>query len=245
MDFRIISENSYNKSGQLIDKINCTYDNLGRLIEQNKEYGDEWWVDKVNNFTRKYLFRDYLNGSNIYSDDQQETTLFKYEKSGKLSEEVILNYNKKVFKRIKYSYDDKGNIVQKVTKYLPTGNFLWHRKEETDKYLYKYDENNNEIECRHYESKGKAKLRWVSKYDLDGNAIEINRYGSNGKLELKTQQEYEKGLVKEISAFDKNGNLKNKREFQYHYDKKGNWIKAMVIWDNDLDHYVIREIEYF
>jgi len=109
----------YNTEGKIIERYDVVYDKDGKIIEVNSSTTD-WGGSYKNIFSYNEIGNLTLEVVNYYSDGQP-------------------NY------AFSYKYDDKNNVVKKITKNTNTN------KEFIETYSYKYDKQGNWIERIEFE----------------------------------------------------------------------------------------------
>lgn len=174
---------------------------------------------------------------------------------------------------VKYSYDDKYNLVKKVEYYDDAiENTIIYKSDESgniieeslitssgnsSKTSYKYDKNNNLVEEKRtgytvnyeYNSEGDINKETLIMDDEKSSSIKLYKYNSNrNKIKVTL---INGGTPKEINyKYDQSNNLIEIDDsasgyiYNYEYDNSGNWIKE--IKKSAYATYIIeRKIEYY
>ena len=120
-----------------------------------------------------------------------------------------------------------------VSNYNLNGNLtsiIYYKKEEDGKLkksgenIFNYDQNNNLVEAKYYNSPQKLYNMETYKYDDNDSLIEKNIYGKNKKHLFKYTYKYsKKGKLSE--SFFSNLNLKTIVKCTYIYDKRDNLVE--------------------
>ena len=97
-------------------------------------------------------------------------------------------------------------------------------------------------EIQLFNPKGEATVKYVQTYDGQNKFTKFETINKDGKTTYSYEVKYnEKGKVSELNLRDKDNKVSS-NYFTYEYDKKGNWIKAIV--KDDKNHVVIEERSY-
>jgi YD repeat-containing protein len=199
--------------------------------------------------------------TNLYDRDGRlyKKNIYTYDKAGNKTGQVFYNYGS-LFEWDSIKSDKKGTLIE-IYGYKADSSF-------NHKYIYKYNENNNQTECTIYNPDGSLNYKFIYIYDSKNNQIEENGYRSNGSLDPDARKTYlydSKGNNIEENSYKPDGSLKirylikydeqgNKIEvkngdytgtWEYTYDKNGNWIKCIDFSNGESKHITLREIEYF
>ncbi len=209
-----IISNEYNADSSLHkatinnDEIVYEYDKLGRIVSSKLnnvvnesfeylKYGNRntLFIEKYNNIIGQYEYKyDKLNNiTHIYVDGILKNEYFYNEYS-----ELIKEFDYRTNKKIKYYYDNSGNIIRKRIFPLNDDNVL-----ETIEYTY--GDNNWKDKMTKYNNDNIT-------YDLSGNVVSI---GNNISLSWKNG--------KELSNYTSNNDTIN-----YKYDNDGLRISKEV-----------------
>jgi len=192
----------------------------------------------------------YDEDNNISSDFQNE-----FDKNNHL----ITRYDSISENRWKLKYDSKGRLrsnvkydssgrISNIIRFEYAGNLLSQeigRDESSSgwKLLYEYDSLNRLVkETKQY---GNGRLAGITYYEYDENSrvkIEKN-YDENGNFSYSKEIKYNDN-GDEISS-KMTGENERVAEWEYKYDKKGNWIKIFVIENGEKRLNREREIMYY
>jgi len=222
--------------GKILTKVINKYGNRGNIIEKTIYDNDALYNEAV--VRKKFFFKYDDKGNqiegNCYDKDGNsiEKTTSKYDQNGNEIEfcssglKLICKYenNKKVEVKkynndllnqtVTYEYDDKGNTIEESA--VASNGDLIH------KLIYKYDNNNNQIEGAMYQQ-GFFQIDFVgkftSKYDERNNLIEK-------------------------AVYNKDDTVKDKLTRKYEYDAKNNWTKMTEYKNQIIQAIVERKFEY-
>lgn len=82
-----------------------------------------------------------------------------------------------------------------------------------------YDVNGNILEEIEYDSSGKIKTHMKYQYDSNSNKLKEIEINPEGKIVKTTEYKYNNNLKVEKNIYDGSGKLKNKRTYQYEFQK--------------------------
>lgn len=249
--------------------------------------------------TNQEYVKNDLEKSNLKGKIKRVTNInyFVIEKFGELEKgekTPFLNfelYNEKGFLteesffRVKLEYNSKNQLIKKyslidttIYKYDNKGLKIeenLYSKKLIQKIKYLYDDNENMIESRTYESSGE--LKGLNKFRYDGKkCIEDKGFYKTGEFMNLTKYKYDnKGneiekifffdeniegkIKKNTQKFDENNNVietsfySNLYGEDYYtsktiykkFDKNGNWIEAIEYFNNKPNLIITREIDYY
>ncbi len=191
------------RNNALFEKYLYTYDEENNITKElNINSSGE--IDKETIYEREYLQGKeiYLKESN--SDGEVNIKQIKYDHFGRLEREYV-NYNNDFIRTIKYSYTD-FNKPESIIECDDNGKSIVNTQ-------YKYDDSCRPIEIKQIFSEGKPSITFIT---YEGTTIKESLSKYNGDKESKIIN---------------NGNIIkyqiNNNEFQYEYifDKEGNWIR--------------------
>jgi antitoxin component YwqK of YwqJK toxin-antitoxin module len=111
---------------------------------------------------------------------------------------------------------------------------------------YKYDKAGNESQESNYDPTGTLFMTAKSKFDLNGNRIVYDRHDQYGHLFLRSNIRYDKrGNEIQEREFDSHESLQYTTTYEYQgYDKEGNWLKRVMLKNNEPRTITEREITY-
>ena len=112
---------------------------------------------------------------------------------------------------------------------------------------YKYDDKGNLIEEKKINRFGIVIWKAQTLYDINNNPYEKEQFNWCGSHLSKERYKYDdKGNQIERKRLSRNDIIVDKRTCVYYYDKTGNWIKRIVLSNNNNEHPDIteRKIEY-
>lgn len=196
------------------------YDSIGNLIEKAS-------YDRLQELILRIIYR--------YDSKNNLVEIYRYwNKSDSLTRRYVFKYNDSIAEKIHYVFNDKGQVIMESYNYFFT---------EGDCDHYKYDSKGNQISLISY-SNNKIYYRSERKYDDNNNLIEKRSYDSKDSLSLKHTMEYKydkrsNWIWQKFLAGDKNNEDRIiERRIVYYGDKDEN---NYPLWDNP--NYKAEEIE--
>lgn len=159
----------------------------------------------------------------LVKDKSGETSIRIYNQEGMIIERSEYFSNGSLNYKLKYSYDEKGNITDES----------YEDKSYSSKAKYTYDKNGNLIEKSAYDANGDLKGRAKYTYDENGNMIESSLYGSEGSEKAKYSYD-KKGNKVEGNYYNLDGKFSGKSKTAY--DKKGNIIENSYYYGEELSY---------
>ncbi len=239
------SKEYFSSDGNVTGRTTNRYDDKGRLIET-----EEYNVNGTFKYTYRYDDRGNLIEENHYNTngnlDDKNTLTYRYNEKGNKIEETHYDGGSVSF----YRYNNNGNLIEE--RYSPS---FTARKACTYKKVME--------RCGHGGCGAESYCTY--QYDGEGNKIKANcngdqityRYDSNGhEIEESCGSPSHKPWYQSIHQYDDKDNLiKEKRiendiigkdrNYQYTYDKQGNWIKK-ITFEKDVPQFIEqREITYY
>ncbi len=236
-------------------------------------------MKNIKYFVIIFLLVQYACGtkkSNVINENEKiiksikELTIFKPDETiiqalksnrDSIIEEKFVRYriytkNKKVLEFIQNNYN--GELREKRINTLgKNGTLKGGKKYNSDgdiieTWKFSYDKNGNTTEVNYYDIDGTFSRKMVNKHDDKNNWLGYTTYDSNGKpTESTTYIYFENGNIKE-KRFESDGNLSNRRTYEYddignaiiekHYKSDDNIILYKSEYDkmnNKVEHYII------
>ena len=216
-----------------------------------------------------YTFNSFIY---LYKDEKLHTEIVEYISEGYIDEK---HRKPDQFKRkYAYNHDDQGRIIS--AEYITFENTVHERDPNFPlgtkgishiridvyatailKYTYKYDEQDRIIRVQLFENEDKV---WQEDYYYRKESerpYKLKRYidgqGSYDKYLTDYATEYytEYGDITRAEDYDKEGNLKRTRFYDYTYDKYNNWVECKMYLEGDKERteqptiVARREIEYY
>lgn len=181
--------NTYNKVGNLSQKVIYKYDDKGKRLSRDlyNAYGK---------LQMKFLYVYDNKGAktayNSYSPtgELNDSYLYKNDDKGRMIEEVWIKKDKSFGSKYTYEYDKMGKLA-KMCQYTAS-------ETQVDNCTsYKYDKNGRISEIEIYNSNNSLSRRSVITYDEKGNEKEIKYYDGKGTFLEERSYTYK---------FDNNGN---------------------------------------
>lgn len=166
---------------------------------------------------------------------------YKYDESGKITEEYSYTSNGEIEYRIVYSYLNKDSFES--IRYGLDGDL-----QSKDKGTL--DANGNKLEVNSYDSSGKLELKYKYTYNNKIQLIELLMYDQLKSVEYQEYKflyEYDSGgnLVKD-SNYDYAGELIYTISYSYsEFDKNDNWLIQKGTYNSESNFITERTIEYY
>lgn len=208
-------------------------------LKDSIEINDKYIYDSIGNLVEKASY-DRLQGlilriKYIYDSKNNLVEIYRYwNKSDSLTRRYVYKYNDSIAEKVHYVYNDKGQIIKEDYNYIFTEENCTH---------YKYDSKGNQISLISY-ADNKIYYRSERKYDDNNNLIEKRSYDSKDSLSSKQTMEYKydkrsNWIWQKFLAGDKNNEDRIiERRIVYYGDKDEN---NYPLWDNP--NYKAEEIE--
>ena len=212
------------------------------------------------------------NGTKIrkavcYSDSYKYDIKYRYNRDGRLAEEVYMGLKNEIGKngldsRHSYRYDSNGNLIEESMKHYTDYGVDWkivyrydskerlveqynYEMDEVERYtLFEYD-GNNCISRNEWDGKNRPLAKRLYKYDDTGRKIEESLYNHDGELFSKLSYKYDAqgNMVEFNDSF-----MTSKRYsylHKYKYDAMGNMTEDMEYMPDMTPKRVIEyDIEY-
>jgi len=180
---------------------------------------------KINN-SSKYTYnnKNQIIQEDLYvkSTDINRKFTYDYNENDELSGKTMFSTNgQNIDLLTKFTYNKQGLLIE--SKYSNSNNKYAY------KYNYFYDKNNNLIKLTYTDNKGLIQQTYQFKYDANNNVIEE---------ELIHSQDT-------VTTYGYKTNFSYKYNYKYELDKLNNWVKCILLIDNNPKFIFEREIEYF
>lgn len=217
----------------------------GRILYNEKGFRtEEFW--RFNDETSRKEYR--YDGDNCVellsfnpNKEIEERGVFVYDKNGVLQEELYYNAHNKVFAKLEYTFDERGNLIE-LLEYDPDGML-----EESQKSKFK-DDLEQERYTYYYDAHNVLVTKYEYRYDKSRNLIEGLLFDDSKNLLGRWVYAYDnyRNVVSEES-FDADNVLVEKRTYDYKYDEHGNWIERITYDGIENEPRVItkRQFDYF
>lgn len=170
----------------------------------------------------------------------EDVYMYKYDRKGRLIEELGTDAAGEYSTKMVYEYDDKGRMIEDN---LWTPEYAHPISTST----YEYDEKGMLTESIIWYTSKKNRVMWkyVYEYNDKGQESVSKTYKEDGSLERKNIFEYNnKGdmisMVVESDRFDP-----SRHTYNYEYDEKGNWIRRIQTDQGEPYQIIERTIEYY
>lgn len=178
---QLVKETNYNAKNQITGSMDKYYDSLNRkVLELEYSYYFSKKADTILNYARKYIYDQNKLDSTVeiyfYKYRLGQLSITLYNDSGRAIKEESLDAEGNVseWKKIKYTYDKKGNITAITT--LFSDDRGSGKKNSSDYETFEYDESGNWIK-RYYtfrtpENTGFEVTEWIEKTIITERKIE-------------------------------------------------------------------------
>ena len=112
--------------------------------------------------------------------------------------------------------------------------------------MYKYDVDGNEIENIIFKN-GSPHQKSNYSYDENNNKVLEKVYDSNGIIVSKDEYKYDsfRNIIEKNSINPIDNTLDYSTTYEYKYDNKQNWIQMIVLKNGIADYIEKRRIEYY
>lgn len=225
-------------NGRLLHTTLKVYNSNGYLTETSFKIGFDTIAGRsVRNKSSQAYYRyddnGYLIGSVSYNDDGsiRDSSVQEVDKMGNKTDWII--YDKKRKRKWQYTseYDNAGNLLE-TTEY--------NDGELTQRHMYRYNENNQRIMERQFNSDNVMVWSETFAYDKQGNKTEVADFNGNGSFRAKYTYIYnEKGKPIEEHIFNKDNSDRFEKVLT-KYDEEGNPIEIKQYDENGTLSYMGR-----
>ncbi|WP_055437542.1 hypothetical protein [Lacinutrix algicola] len=199
------------------------YDGEGNIYEITKIKKDE-----SGNPIKGTIFDSKGNLKKYYA-----TTI---DNNGNVTEFKNYNTDNELVYLQKNEYDTNGNVTSRIG-----GNPKSNKVFKTE---LEYNSKNEMIKKIKYNSDGTVKDTRNYKYDANGNEVESELFKSNGDYTKFISTYDERNNILTQYWYDKDGTQKHWNNWEYNYDKQGNWITKKRYSKGELGFVWERKIEY-
>ncbi|GEM_PF-3919365 len=181
-------------------------------------------------------------GRKIYdtNGDLKEVIACLYNEQNKLKEETGINAQGEMTTRTTYKYNDKGMMVEENLWTLIYANPI-----ATTTYSYDDEGRMKESIAWYSYKKDKVMWRYVYEYNAQGQKVMQKTFKEDGSLERKYVYEYNDKGYQSKEEVTGDVILGSTYIFKYQYDKKGNWIKRIEIFEGEPSGITERIINYY
>lgn len=251
------------------------YDEYGYAVENRaRRYDEEMNYEIATTYVNKYN----TDGKRVewcaYND--KDTLLvqhiYKYNSKGDIIEHAVYKPKGRLNLKYKFEYDSKRNIVNSYTynsyetitnhytfDYDKNGNMVesngyYDAESRSSTLIYKYDEKGNIVEQIFFNSivhEEATQTRWKNIYDEKGNLTEAYLLSPMDSFEKKYLYKHNaKGDITEEYVADYVNDTEVTQQYEYKYDKHGNWIQIVTATsskETSIPYIEIKErvIEYY
>ncbi|PKH68903.1 hypothetical protein CXF59_01095 [Flavobacterium sp. ALD4] len=205
----------YSSDGSLYEKYINKFDEKGNEIEKNI-------YDSNNILKWKYLI--------------------KFDDKGNMTEKNYYNSDGNLNSKETNKYDDKGNKIEE--NYYGIEQISGSESFST-RWTFKHNDQNKSTEWYYHIPGNEPLLNYIYKYDDNGNQIEWSGYNL-GIPNFKTYANYDiNGNLLELKSYETNERLISHEYHKYQFDKNENWIQRIDYVDEVPKFIIQREIEYY
>lgn len=140
-----------------------------------------------------------------------------------ISAKLVRNDTLRNITHLKYN---EAGIIEKFERYkMPEDTLVWY-------VMVMSDENGNMIEWEFFNPADEATGKFVLTYNPEGKSTGYKYFNKEGDVTVEQKYVYnDAGQMSEQTVINKDGK-KSLTTFEYEYDKKNNWIKAIAKDDN-------------
>ncbi len=169
---KLLKEINYEEDGSVHYQLDCSYDEDGNKISDVGKYGDgdivrsDYTYDAAGNLAREvYSYQDAENEERSY----QTVTTYDYDAAGNMVHRIYTSEEDGLVEEsaTRYVRDGAGNVLEEVYEYKTYGKSdgkIYYYSTSRDEYAY--DEQGNEVSCRHY-GEGSLTYERTAEYDYD------------------------------------------------------------------------------
>lgn len=240
-------ENTYDESGNLIEKIEYTdsglyeiviytYDEEGNEIEKETKKPDGSLGSRTTSQYNEYgdvTYRKYEYSYRNQRKTEETTYSYQYDANGNITEKEINNVTLGTGWTIQYEFDSQNNVISETEYSSSFG--MDHKR------TFRYDSQGNMVEEK-YDTDLMGQVlpyTYTYRYNEAGNLIEFDdgycvdtmEYDSTGKIIKKENM-------------SKGGGINSSVVYEYKYDANGNLVGEYGTRDDGVLVYS-REISYF
>lgn len=176
-------------------------------------------------FYREKGLKGKVESITTFADETKTIPLLsvKYNENGDITERVIIPLGQKE----EMTYDCNGIISE--------WNIYDAEREIKQRNIYLYDENTNRIVWTEYDKEGNY-TKYISKYDENNNEIECGQYNENEQCLQKYVYHYDdENRVVKRELFDQDEESPRKQKVIYKYDNQGNCVEEHT-YENEVLH---------
>lgn len=163
-----------------------------------------------------------------------------YNKDGLIEEWRVYSDMVNLDFRMLYSYDSQGKLFSE--------SLIHENHEEYSISFYEHLDDNTIISISK-DDKGRFIEKTIEEYDPTGNLISFRNYDESGRLKREgfyTYDIHNNQLSVKMKHYSEEGIEHTGREYEYLYDHKDNWIRAIhQAGEDKYSNVCIREIEYY
>tara|TARA_R110002072_G_scaffold48716_15_gene133252 strand:- start:10335 stop:11147 length:813 start_codon:yes stop_codon:yes gene_type:complete len=202
--------------------------------------------DTLSIIEKKYNENDQIisrHQKDVFADESFDIQ-YTYNENKKIQQEIVTFPDDSLVYIVDYFYKD--TLLVKTTADINNDIFQLIQRG-----WYQYNSQNDLLEHS-------SKLIYINNYTNDTilNTNEISTYDADFLIETKlfnyinpersrtTKYVYSCGLLKKMSAYNRNDSLIAITKYKYQYDKYRNWIARESFENNKLNYIIFRDIDY-
>ncbi len=228
--FSAVTDKTDKDREQLLGPVNNVYVEISKMVQKDGNWIEEPpmpWLSST------YDPRGHqIEEVQIYTNKALDfTSVFTHDAKGILTEGI--EYDAKGNVAFKWTYTKNDTLSKMVeNRFQPDGTFF-------SKATYHYDISGNLVEENRFPPHSKNHFKWIYKYDDKGRKVEeshfLIRSGIRPDQVLKSLNSRlvfsynRKGVLKKEIRFDDMGEISSLKQFEYKYDKVGNWISQTAL----------------
>lgn len=257
----IFGYNEFSNKFQAITEITFIYNSNNQLI---KTYSSSILMtdehDVISFYTPYKLFTSLeftydLNGNLLkesYDGDNPYVKSYRYDNNNNIIYEREWSNGKISEHNYKLTYDSKGNIIEKIENDSDKTNYVYDDKNNLREIFSSYRNSKKMLITIKYDERGNETESISSEiitciYDNNNNITERTIYDENRVLIGWEKYVYEKNnLIEELiyQIRDRKLIIENKTHKYLKFDEKNNWIKKIIICDDEEKQMITRNIKY-
>ena len=241
-NFREYLDNEMQRKNHLIPTVSIIH----RFFEDGRKIETEYLMDGKPDYKTVYGYNEkkqIIETADILPTGiPRNQSIYRYDSNGLNKEIIVYSDMENVDFIIGYSYNEKLQLISESLSHSDPG--------EDVITFYEYSNNGREILSNSKDGFGKTIDKTIELTDDKGNLIACKGYNETGALEQESWYEYDAWnniLKKGIRTYSDSGHFELFHwEFEYLYDKENNWIRKIVLAENEeFSSVITRKIVYY
>lgn len=242
----------------------------GEPITESRDFKDlklKGPVQSVEEFSYEAILNsDQIELGKLSSPSWQDNNAKFFDRNGNLSESMVYKGNGDLKNKLTYEHDENGFKTVEYT-YMANGNLLYKKEFQYNEIqkikeikmqnadgkeiaIWKsfYDKEGKKTEEDQYfpDRSNKPVIRSIFKYDEHGNKIQEHMYNPEDRLIVRWLSKYDANhVLVEENYYYSDGSLNSRENYEYEYDKYGNWTKQIVYENDQPKHVIVRKFTYY